>query len=366
LQSVDNFQDKFKQMILALTTNGDIVTCSKELAYWTDILLNDTKGASLLINDPSITLQLTQGSRSSAQIVDSLLESAMNLAGVEDINEKLPTINEEFNKLSRQLAVVKQSITAAENSLEDTHEIDLEDLAERELLNAARIIEEAAAALLSQNADRQYLLTEGELNVEAAIMKAALAITQSTQLLMTAAAEAQQERVAKGRHSRKDPSSRYHTDPMWAEGLISAARAVAQSTRELVFSANDATQGKIDDSYLIASSKSVSATTTQLVTATRVKSDANSKSQAKLDNAAKSVMRATKALVDVAKNYATKEEQEMITRGTSHHGNFRFEMEQNGKIEKLGRELEETRKILIDKRKLKYKKDPTELVNPFN
>jgi len=357
-ETVDNLSEKIKQMILALTNDGDLVSISKELAFCTEKLLNDSKGASLLISDPSIALQLIQGTQSTAMVVDSLLDFAMNLVGVENINEQLHSINEEFNKVSRQIAVVKQTLTAAENIVQDTSEVDLEDLAERELLNAARIIEEAAAALLSHNNFDFTLLKDDEHNVEAAIMKAVLAITQAVQLLMTAAAEAQQERVSGGKISKKDEGSRYHSDPMWAEGLISCARAVAQSTKELVNSANEATKGNIDDSYLIATANFVQALTTQLVTATKVKSDPNSKSQVKLDGAAKAVLRATRALVEVAQQFALKEEQEIIVkvRSMSVSNSMRFEMEENSKISDLEKKYDQTMQRIKTVRKDKYKK----------
>jgi len=176
-------------------------------------------------------------------------------------------------------------------------------MAEKELLRAASMIEEAARQLEAQHAQRQAMRaanpTDG-LQVEEIIMQAAMAITQATQALVKAATEAQSERVAKG---KANPSQfRYHRDPMWVEGLISAARAVAEATRQLVKAANDAVQGRIDEAALIAAARAVGASTAQLVAATRAKStDPFSKTQTKLDAAAQAVTKATASLVQAAR-----------------------------------------------------------------
>jgi tellurite resistance protein len=88
---------------------------------------------------------------------------------------------------------------------------------------------------------------------------------------------------------------------MWLEGLISAARAVAEATRQLVHCANEAANGRLDEAALIASSRTVASATAQLVAATRAKSDPMSKTQAKLDAAAQAITKATAMLVAAAK-----------------------------------------------------------------
>ena len=130
-------------------------------------------------------------------------------------------------------------------------------------MNAASIIEEAAEMLREKNLDVSKSIIDG-VDVGSEIMNSTLAIAQATQLLMTAAAEAQQERVQQGRES--NDQQRYHQDPMWAEGLISAARGVAESIRQLINFANGAADGEIDDASIIAATKSVAASTTQIQT----------------------------------------------------------------------------------------------------
>jgi talin len=116
-------------------------------------------------------------------------------------------------------------------------------------------------------------------------------------MLVNSATAAQKERIEKGRVSNN--SSLYKRDPTWSQGLISAAKAVAQATAMLVSTANDAVAGKVDEESLIAASKAVASSTAQLVAATRAKSDPNSPTQIKLGLAAKAVTDATSYVVEL-------------------------------------------------------------------
>jgi hypothetical protein len=175
---------------------------------------------------------------------------------------------------------------------------DVEALAEEELLKAAQKIEQAARALEEEASKRQKSAT-GELTFEDSVFDAAGAITEAVKLLIKAAADAQSERVRKGRSG--DPNAaKYHRDPMWAEGLISAAHQVAEATKLLVHCANEVAKGKMDNHHLISAARQVGAATMQLVHATKAKSDRFSETTGKLDRAAKAIQEATEALVRAA------------------------------------------------------------------
>lgn len=255
----------------------------------------------------------------------------------------------------RVRAFMQQLLNAAKNSetTSDIDTVDLEDIAERELLNAAKVIEDAAKLLELQNAKRIQESPDGELDVSSIIMSAAMAITKATEALIKAAAEAQKERIEKGNFS--DPNSRYHKDPMWVEGLISAAKAVAEATRLLVSSANDACEGRVDEAALIAASKAVASSTAQLVAATRVKSsDPYGPTQKNLDNAASAVSKATAALVKAAQNSIQSQEEKILMRSQNIAEGVKQEIDQQAKILRLEKELESERNALFALRKQKY------------
>ena len=70
--------------------------------------------------------------------------------------------------------------------------------------------------------------------------------------------------------------------PQWTEGLISAARAVGWGAQVLVDAADNTCNGKGKFEELIVASQEISASTAQLVAASRVKAIRGSKKQAKL------------------------------------------------------------------------------------
>jgi hypothetical protein len=323
-------------------------------------VLGDAKGIASLLEDLGLKGALLSSSKNAADAIAAFLEAIKSIVG------QLPNALQ-TSAINRDDAKIRALLEALEASLQQTLAsqraaamnqrpgVDLEDIAERELLAAAKMIEDAAAALEAQRAKRMSTAKPGELDVEESIMAAAMAITAATQGLVKAATDAQHERVLKGKAS--DPSAaKYHHDPMWIEGLISAARAVAEATRQLVGVANDAFQGRIDDAALIAASKAVGASTAQLVAATRSKTDdIFSKTQTNLDNAAAAVTRATQALVRAAKNNQEADFEAMaIKRNENIAAGIKAEIEQQARILRLEKELEGARRVLHGMNKSKY------------
>ena len=184
-----------------------------------------------------------------------------------------------------------------------------------------------------------------------------MAITQSTATLVKAAAQAQEERVAKG---RQHEGPMYKADPAWAEGLISAAKAVAAATQKLVMVANDVAEGRTEgaEEALIVAARAVSAATAQLVAATASKSDPNSSTQAGLNAAAKAVQNATAMLVAAAKALMklVDDSSKIDYSRLSVHQFKVKEMEQQTLILKLEKEVDRARKELFRMRKEYYSK----------
>eukprot|EP01128_Nolandella_sp_AFSM9_P006573 TRINITY_DN3417_c0_g1_i1.p1 TRINITY_DN3417_c0_g1~~TRINITY_DN3417_c0_g1_i1.p1 ORF type:complete len:1044 (-),score=346.32 TRINITY_DN3417_c0_g1_i1:200-2926(-) len=353
LRGISQLEKAYEDIIVQLDEEGDVVGASRVLSDWTTKLLDDAKGASNKIEDSDLRLALTEGTRDVARTVSEMLSHAKQLAPEGRPDEgQLVFLRSEEVKFGGAASSVKKAINDSFKALEASSASgDLDGLAERELLNAAKTIEDAAAALKAASAQRKAVIAPGELDVEGAIMDAAMAITTATQLLVVSATQAQQERVRKGQLSG---DAKYHRDPMWTEGLISAAKSVAESVKLLVSSASKVVRGEIDDASLIAAARSVAASTAQLVSATRAKSDGSSESQAALDRAAAAVTRATRALVDAAKSFQNAEEMEMLRKSESFAGNVRAEIEANSEIIRLEKGLDLARKKLKKMRNAKY------------
>jgi len=192
--------------------------------------------------------------------------------------------------------------------------IDLDALAQEELLQATRVIEEIAKNLESRprhTTDRSER-TDVELtldDISDGILDSAQSISRAAAILLKAAAVAQKERVSRDYNIAAELRAPYHVDPLWAQGLISAARYVVAATQNLVMTAESAVKGQSKEESLIAASQAVTAATAQLVAAQRAKGDINSAAHQGLENAAKGITRATAQLVHSAQLATQKQAQ---------------------------------------------------------
>eukprot|EP01127_Copromyxa_protea_P016517 TRINITY_DN491_c0_g1_i1.p1 TRINITY_DN491_c0_g1~~TRINITY_DN491_c0_g1_i1.p1 ORF type:complete len:1099 (+),score=324.41 TRINITY_DN491_c0_g1_i1:26-3298(+) len=349
-------QESFNNLVEALATEGDIVGTSRILAADTEKFLADVKGLMNRVDDPELKLQLGEAARNVAKMVSKLLSDAQDLSAKGKPSDAvIDGLRYTQNVFEGQLAEVRNVINNQANKSQVEQDNNLDDLAERELMNAAKIIEDAAASLRAQAADRkaQMQFGPGDIDAEGAIADSALHITTAIQRLIIAATAAQQERVAKGLVAPPG-SDLYHSDAVWAEGLISAAKAVAHATKLLVGSANKAIQGSIDEATLQACCKAVVAHTAHLQSATKAKSDYHSKSAQGVENAAKSVKEATNSLVNQTKKVAFNKEQVASAAAGNSFGNIKAEMELETNIQRLKAQIESANKELFAFRKRGY------------
>lgn len=236
---------------------------------------------------------------------------------------------------------------------------DMEDLAQKELEACAKVINRAVAKMKeAQEAAaaraQQPNIDINEANITAAILEACTAIGQATSVLMGAATVVQVEfnKLVKAPATR----SVYKRDPAWAQGLISSSQEVAASVQHLVSVSDSSAKGDSSEESLVVAANTVSAATARLVTASRVKSNANSPNQAKLDEAAKSVASATRHLVDAAKEAAQfKDQKEQQEKSKFELSNTVVrQMEEQAEILRLERELEKKRVQFLKNRANNY------------
>ncbi|KAF8711755.1 I/LWEQ domain, partial [Rhizoctonia solani] len=234
---------------------------------------------------------------------------------------------------------------------------DLGDMVEQEMLGAARAIE-AATQRLQQLIDRPRdasRFSAVDLQVHDSILAAAMAITNAIGRLIQAATESQQEIVAQGRGSSTTQQF-YKRNNRWTEGLISAAKAVAFATNLLIESADGVLSGTHSLEQLIVASNEVAGATAQLVAASRVKASLMSKTQDRLELAAKAVTEACKALVRQVKAITAKqiEAEDVDYKSMAVHEFKVREMEQQVEILKLEKELGAARHRLGAMRRAGY------------
>jgi len=155
--------------------------------------------------------------------------------------------------------------------------------------------------------------------------------------LMESAILCQSERKQQNANNIK-----YKKDPTWANGLISSSKNVAGCIMMLVRACNAAMRGDIEEEAIIALASNVASSTAQLVTASRVRADLNSKHQKNLDGCAKTVAISTDKMVSSAKriNDANEKVDDILPTNTNIIG----KLEQQMSILKLEKQLEQARK----------------------
>lgn len=224
---------------------------------------------------------------------------------------------------------------------------DISSLVESEMKNAAYAVEQAAKRIDE--------LIRRDLNVHVAILDAAKALTSIISNLIIRATESQIEIVNQSKGVASSGAF-YKKNNKWTEGLISAAKAVAYATTYLVECADGLINGTHSMEQLIVSAQEVSVSTTQLVSASRVKSVAYSNVQTRLEEAAVAVRDATKLLVRAAKEASklTLESNTFESHSLGRHQYKVVEMEQQVKILEIEKELQNARYKLGEIRKSGY------------
>lgn len=262
-------------------------------------ILSNTKGLTRFASDDKKADQLINAARRSAESTVSFFRGiqSFRLDGLDDLQKTDVVINKNndvqvnLNNLSKiaDAFAPKSKITSSSG--------DLGELVDSEMNKAAKAIDDAAERLNKlMNKSRDSYSTY-ELKIHDSILQAAIAVTGAIARLIKAATISQQEIVKEGRGSSMSKAAFYKKNNRWTEGLISAAKAVANSTNVLIETADGVISGRNSPEQLIVASNDVAASTAQLVAASRVKASFMSKTQERLEEASKAVTGACRSLV---------------------------------------------------------------------
>ena len=364
--SATDFSTAFNNFI-ADGPNGDhaaiISTVTIFSSAISDLLIN-SKGITRLARSDTMVDNITTSAREAAISVGNfftgLRSEVISSLSNEVKTDKVINNNVEVQMKLQQVSKFAEQL-APRGGVSTANGGDLGDLVDREMSRVADAIATANARLtelLSRRRDPKF--STFDVQVNEAILAAAIAVTSAIALLIKAATECQQEIVAQGRGS-SSRTAYYKKHNRWTEGLISAAKAVASSTNILIETADGVLSGKNTPEQLIVASNEVAASTAQLVAASRVKATFMSKTQDKLEHASKTVTSACRSLVNqvqdvLAKRNAATEEMIDYSKLTPHE--FRTAaMEQQVEVLKLEQQLTAARNRLFEIRKIDYKND---------
>lgn len=339
------------QLIFAGNQHDLTVAGEQAVAAVTE-LLGKSRAMASQAPDQQVADLLASSVNKTAQDVIRLLEVSKLSRSEASTQSQLEGAGEAVSQsiTGIQAALRRFNVQNLDMSIEPEKE-DLDYLAEQELMKCAKIIEDATASLTQSMFSLPPVKKSGKdvLNIDdinASIMDAATLIAKATAKLVEASVYAQRDRA---KEMRAKGGAKYHADPMWANGLISASQLVAASVQELVHAANViSSKGKGVEEALVACARGVAVSTAHLVAASRSKADPHAESQKRLQAAAKEVAQATAKLVDSAQSIGIYEdaiaEEEVVIADTGVAvGGVRMAMEQNIKILSLEKQLEQER-----------------------
>jgi hypothetical protein len=359
------FMSAFGKFLDGSNSGDYTVTISKTLSFAqaiVDVLVN-AKGLGRLVAEDSGVQELIKDTRESAEagiqyfstLRSSYLQRLPAAQRPEIVIHGDMKVQDSLGKLSKR---VEDLISAGNTNVNRMAEGEIGDLVEQEMSNAARAIEQATAkiqTLLSKPSNPDFSATD--IQVHQLILNSVLVLTNAIANLIKCATASQQEIVAQGRGSASKAAF-YKKNNRWTEGLISAAKSVAVATNLLVEAADGVISKTHSLEQLIVASNEVAAATAQLVAASRVKASFMSRTQERLELAAKAVKDATSELVKQVKELVAKQVQDdglkIDFNKLSVHDFKRQEMEQQVKILKLDSELVNARRVLAEMRRSGY------------
>jgi talin len=227
---------KANESLMTVTGTSDKATSvnARELGEATAQMLRNTKGNFRLVSSQKaqVRADVAANAIESAKKVLAYLElSKTQRRDKEDVVNSIQDASIGITELSQKTIESARGIPGGEDL--ELEENKLEDKASQQLLAAAEQIKAAAAMLM--NAPRRVKDPSAELDEEdiaADLLDRAREITSSTYDLLIASIDAQREIQSMGKAS--STANAYRSDPQWAQGLISAAKAVGMKKNRLM------------------------------------------------------------------------------------------------------------------------------------
>ncbi|XP_069034303.1 huntingtin interacting protein 1 related b [Embiotoca jacksoni] len=170
----------------------------------------------------------------------------------------------------------------------DVRQDELGDLVDKEMASTSAAIEEAVRRIDEMMNQARKDTSGVKLEVNERILNSCTDLMKAIRLLVISSTDLQKEIVEGGRGAASIKEF-YVRNSRWTEGLISAAKAVGWGATEMVESADKVVlhTGKYEE--LIVCSHEIAASTAQLVAASKVKADRNSKKLSVLQQASRHV-----------------------------------------------------------------------------
>lgn len=361
-EALNGFLAENSEHPLQNAVDVDILFASSELASTIHNLMLNAKGLSRNLS-PNEEGYLVNH-------IENVLREAITffLSLVSDSLAEFPTSDEKIDftidcniqvqQSMQQLSTFVQSLQGEHNKT-ITQSDNIDQAVESEMSSTASAVQNAVEFLQKLLAS---LGNSANIEVNEAILNAAIAVTDAVFKLVKAATESQIEIV---NHAKGDNTTRdfYKKNSRWTEGLISAAKAVAGATNILIQIADGLLKNQNNYDQLIVACNEVAASTAQLVAASRVKATFKSNCQSNLELCSTNVNSLCKKLVAEVrkrvKNDDVGTQLPNLDELTPYEGKT-LEMEQQVQILQLENALLTARRRLAEIRKHGYRDDTSD------
>ncbi|XP_049295936.1 huntingtin-interacting protein 1-related protein isoform X4 [Anopheles funestus] len=281
------------------------------------------------------------------QSITTLFQSLQKTSESGTVSERITDLKVKLEEVTTMIVDLGKQTDGTEN---------LGDMVESELSSMDKAIEEAASRIQEMLSKSRASDSGIKLEVNEKILDACTSLMQAIRILVQKSRLLQSEIVGlgKGTASAKEFYKRNH---QWTEGLISAAKSVAQGANFLVTAANKTVAGGAKHQLdLVVAAQEIAACTAQLVVASRVKAPRSSSNLTALGTASKNVTQATGIVVATAKDCSQRlEDSQDLDLGTlTVHQAKTKEMEIQVKVLELEQALQVERMRLASFRKKNY------------
>ncbi|XP_063310362.1 huntingtin-interacting protein 1-related protein [Pelobates fuscus] len=345
LESVTKLEDGHAKYLHDMTDASTLVGALAQFAHLTaDTIVNGSATSHLAPPDHA----------------DRLSESCLDCG-----NQSLQYLNTLKNKQSLQdanLADVRrtlQNILGLGEELRpkslDIKQEELGDMVDKEMASTSKAIEDAVRRIEEMMNQARKDSSGVKLEVNERILNSCTDLMKAIRLLVITSTDLQKEIVESGRGAAS-PQEFYAKNSRWTEGLISASKAVGWGATQLVESADNVVLHKGKYEELIVGSHEIAASTAQLVAASKVKADKNSKNLPKLQQCSRHVNEMAANVVASTKSGIEQIEDKdtMDFSGMSLIKLKREEMESQVKVLELENMLQNERMRLGELRKKHY------------
>ncbi|KAM5192790.1 huntingtin-interacting protein 1-related protein [Mantella aurantiaca] len=278
LDSLSSLENGHAKYVHNMTDASDLVGALAQFAHLTaDTIVNGSATSHLAPPDHADRLS------------DSCRECGnQSLQYLMELKDKQSLKNADLGEVRRTL----QNILGLGEELRpkslDIRQEELGDMVDKEMASTSAAIEDAVRRIEEMMNQARKDSSGVKLEVNERILNSCTDLMKAIRMLVITSTDLQKEIVEGGRGAATTQEF-YAKNSRWTEGLISASKAVGWGATQLVESADKVVLHKGKYEELIVGSHEIAASTAQLVAASKVKADRNSKNLPKLQQCSRHV-----------------------------------------------------------------------------